>query len=197
MDKTKSLKDFSMSLALIQSFWDDEEEEFIKMKTLGSNNQKFWLWKSRVEPKNLPFQSAPQVSRWSVDNIMEWCPAYIHLIFKSASSKLWLATYVLIKGKKALNMYFKVPICVCTYMELHSEIFNHHSKSRRHTYDRLWLTPNSRSWCKADLSCIIALHKKAAGSPKSRTAKWTEEQDKTQVNFQQFSALCRKDLNWA
>lgn len=185
-----------MSLALMQNVWGEGREQLIKMKTPGSNNEKFWLWRSTVGPRNLPFQPAPQVMQVIYgQRFKKHCLAYIHPIFNDTNSKLWLATYVFIKGGKALNMYFMVPISAHIW-NIILKILYHHSKPRRHIYDRLWLTLTAEADAKlVDLSCFTVLYIKVSGSPKSKMAKWTEEQDKTQVNFQQFSALCRKDLN--
>lgn len=123
LESTKPLKEFSMSLALIQNFWGDGGEELTKMQIPRSNHQRFWLqvygW-----AQDSSFSPDPQeVQVVYGQHFEKHCLEHIHLIFNYKNSKLWLATYALIKGEKALSMYFLVPISVCTYMELHFENF--------------------------------------------------------------------------
>ena len=79
-------------------------------------------------------------------------------------------------------MYFLVPTCVCTHTEFHLTKYKPYATRR--------LTPTAE----ADSSRLSPHHTLSWQALQSPSGRGIDEQDKTLVNSQQFSALRRKGL---
>lgn len=83
--KSTTAQNLFRIFALIQNFWGDRGEEFIKMKKPRAHKQKFWQWWPSVGSSSSALQ---MVHGQRLRNITE----HSHLIFHNENFKLWLVT---------------------------------------------------------------------------------------------------------
>lgn len=129
-----------------------------------------------VGPRGPPFQPTP---RWCAVN-GQW-PSR-HPVVCNDKTGRWWPPDALSKREKALGMYFLVPTCVCTHTEFHLTKYKPYATRR--------LTPTAE----ADSRWLSPHHTPSWQALQSPSGRGIDEQDKTLVNSQQFSALRRKGL---
>lgn len=137
------------------------------------------LWGSRVGPENLPFQPALQVTQVTQGSTLR-------NVAEHKATEYWIVKdgdfgrtlHILILGGKALNMYFMVPISVCTYMEFHFENFISPFKNLKTQSDRLWLTAEVGSRLISPVSLRYIANFQAL-----QNSKWPKNWRTDQVNF--------------